>query len=47
VGRLVEANPDASFTLLHRDWPASALDTVPESVAIDALGGDAGDEGSS
>jgi len=32
VARLVDANPDVSFTLAHRGWPATALDAVPNSV---------------
>jgi 7-cyano-7-deazaguanine tRNA-ribosyltransferase len=32
VARLVESNPDTEFTLGHWDWPASALDRVPERV---------------
>jgi 7-cyano-7-deazaguanine tRNA-ribosyltransferase len=38
VVRLVEATPDAEFTLLHRDWPADVLDGVPDKVRVDALG---------
>lgn len=32
VARLVEANPEATFTLGHRRWPDSALRLVPEVV---------------
>ena len=32
VDRLVEANPDVEFTVGHFDWPASALDHLPERV---------------
>jgi len=32
VARLVDANPDVSFTLAHRGWPTTALDAVPNSV---------------
>jgi 7-cyano-7-deazaguanine tRNA-ribosyltransferase len=39
VARLVAANPDADVTLAHDDWPASALDTVPESVTVESLYG--------
>lgn len=34
VRRLVEANPAVSFTLAHWGWPAQAVATVPESVAV-------------
>ncbi|MFB6130235.1 MAG: tRNA guanosine(15) transglycosylase TgtA [Salinigranum sp.] len=37
VARVVEANPDASFTLAHREWPARALELVPESVTVESL----------
>ncbi|MFP8890946.1 tRNA guanosine(15) transglycosylase TgtA [Natrialbaceae archaeon A-CW2] len=33
VTRLVEANPDTAFTLGHRGWPTSVLETLPASVA--------------
>jgi 7-cyano-7-deazaguanine tRNA-ribosyltransferase len=38
VARLVEAHPDTQFTLAHRDWPASALETVPERVETRNIG---------
>ncbi len=38
VRRLVAANPDADVTLLHWDWPATALETVPDGVRTDRLG---------
>jgi 7-cyano-7-deazaguanine tRNA-ribosyltransferase len=34
VKRLLEGNPDASFTLAHDDWDPVALDAVPESVTL-------------
>jgi 7-cyano-7-deazaguanine tRNA-ribosyltransferase len=34
VARLAEANPDAEFTLEHCDWPATALEMVPERVTV-------------
>ncbi|WP_336036243.1 tRNA guanosine(15) transglycosylase TgtA [Halobacterium yunchengense] len=34
VAALCEANPDTEFTLAHRGWPDSALDRVPERVAL-------------
>ncbi|MFB6123915.1 MAG: tRNA guanosine(15) transglycosylase TgtA [Haloferacaceae archaeon] len=37
VARLAAANPDASLTLAHDDWPESALELVPESVAVESL----------
>ena len=38
VARLVDGNPDATFTLAHRDWPASALALLPDAVTITTLG---------
>ncbi len=38
VSRLVDANPDVSFTLAHDGWPAVALKRVPERVQLDRLG---------
>jgi len=38
VERLVAANPDVSFTLAHRDWPASALERVPDRVSLRNIG---------
>jgi 7-cyano-7-deazaguanine tRNA-ribosyltransferase len=32
VARLVDNNPEVSFTLVHDGWPASALDRVPDAV---------------
>jgi 7-cyano-7-deazaguanine tRNA-ribosyltransferase len=32
VARLVDLHPDASFTLVHDDWPATALERVPDRV---------------
>jgi len=32
VCRVVEANPDASFTLCHEGWPEAALSLVPDRV---------------
>jgi 7-cyano-7-deazaguanine tRNA-ribosyltransferase len=37
VARLVAANPGVAFTLAHRDWPASALDRVPDRVELVAI----------
>ncbi|WP_411967274.1 tRNA guanosine(15) transglycosylase TgtA [Haloferax sp. YSSS75] len=37
VARLVEENPDATFTLAHGDWPESALSAVPDTVAVESL----------
>jgi 7-cyano-7-deazaguanine tRNA-ribosyltransferase len=37
VARLVDLNPDASFTLGHFDWPESALDALPETIAVENL----------
>lgn len=34
VARLVEENPETKFTLAHRNWPASVLAEVPESVQL-------------
>ncbi|EMA00834.1 archaeosine tRNA-ribosyltransferase [Haloarcula vallismortis] len=34
VQRLVELHPDVSFTLVHDDWPATALDRVPDRVRL-------------
>ncbi|WP_254272236.1 tRNA guanosine(15) transglycosylase TgtA [Haloarcula marina] len=34
VARLVDCHPDVAFTLVHDDWPASALDRVPETVDL-------------
>ncbi|MFB6222322.1 MAG: tRNA guanosine(15) transglycosylase TgtA [Haloarcula sp.] len=34
VKRLVDLHPDVSFTLVHDDWPATALDRVPDSVRL-------------
>ncbi|WP_254536019.1 tRNA guanosine(15) transglycosylase TgtA [Halomarina litorea] len=38
VRALVEANPDARFTLAHWRWPGSALERVPERVEMRPLG---------
>jgi 7-cyano-7-deazaguanine tRNA-ribosyltransferase len=47
VSRLVAANPGAEFVLAHGGWPESALDGLPERVAVESLstrrGHDAGD----
>ena len=32
VARLVDLHPDVAFTLVHDDWPESALERVPERV---------------
>ena len=34
VARLVELHPDISFTLVHDDWPETALARVPEGVRL-------------
>ncbi|PSP85858.1 tRNA guanosine(15) transglycosylase TgtA [Halobacteriales archaeon QS_6_64_34] len=34
VARLVELHPDVSFTLVHDDWPETALDRVPDEVRL-------------
>ncbi|WP_440005971.1 tRNA guanosine(15) transglycosylase TgtA [Halomicrococcus sp. SG-WS-1] len=34
VARLVDENPDCSFTLAHHDWPASAVALVPDEVDV-------------
>ena len=47
VRRLVAANTGADFVLAHGGWPESALDGLPERVAVESLstrrGRDAGD----
>ncbi|WP_129112863.1 tRNA guanosine(15) transglycosylase TgtA [Halegenticoccus tardaugens] len=37
VARLVECNPETSFTLAHFGWPEAALATVPDEVTIERL----------
>ncbi len=37
IRRLVEANPDAEFTLRHRGWPETALAAVPDRVVAQTL----------
>lgn len=32
VARLVNANPDSSFTLGHRGWPSNVLESLPDAV---------------
>jgi 7-cyano-7-deazaguanine tRNA-ribosyltransferase len=34
VARLVSLHPDVAFTLVHDDWPATALERVPDAVAL-------------
>jgi 7-cyano-7-deazaguanine tRNA-ribosyltransferase len=34
VARLVDLHPDVSFTLVHDDWPETALAQVPEEVRL-------------
>ncbi|MDS0278451.1 tRNA guanosine(15) transglycosylase TgtA [Halomicroarcula sp. S1AR25-4] len=34
VARLVGLHPDVEFTLVHDDWPATALETVPDGVRL-------------
>jgi 7-cyano-7-deazaguanine tRNA-ribosyltransferase len=38
VARLVEANPETAFTVVHDDWPDGALATIPDHVTVDRLG---------
>ncbi len=38
ITRVVESNPDTEFVLGHWDWPASALDRVPDRVDSFVLG---------
>jgi 7-cyano-7-deazaguanine tRNA-ribosyltransferase len=47
IRRLVAANPDTAFTVAHRDWPAEAVERVPESVTVESFGSEAGWEDSS
>ncbi|SDJ88952.1 archaeosine tRNA-ribosyltransferase [Halovenus aranensis] len=35
IARLVEANPETTFTVVHDGWPESALDVVPDRVAVE------------
>jgi 7-cyano-7-deazaguanine tRNA-ribosyltransferase len=37
VARVVDANPDSSFTLAHDDWPDSALARLPDGVDLENL----------
>ena len=37
VARLVALHPDTSFTLVHDDWPETALSRVPERVRLQDL----------
>jgi 7-cyano-7-deazaguanine tRNA-ribosyltransferase len=37
VQKLVEGTPATEFTLAHRGWPASALETVPDRVRVVSL----------
>jgi hypothetical protein len=37
VRRLIEANSDTSFTLLHRDWPEATLTAASERVTVKLL----------
>ncbi|EJN58488.1 tRNA guanosine(15) transglycosylase TgtA [Halogranum rubrum] len=37
VARLVDANPDVTFTFAHDDWPDGALAALPDSVELDDL----------
>jgi 7-cyano-7-deazaguanine tRNA-ribosyltransferase len=38
VRRLVQANSDAEFTLLHWEWPETALVALPDEVRVETLG---------
>jgi len=38
VRRLVEVNPDTEVTVAHRDWPATALEAIPDRVTLENLG---------
>ncbi|QCC46559.1 tRNA guanosine(15) transglycosylase TgtA [Halobellus limi] len=40
IARVVDANPDTSFVLAHSDWPASALERLPEGVGLENLRSD-------
>jgi 7-cyano-7-deazaguanine tRNA-ribosyltransferase len=44
VAALVDAHPDAAFTLAVRDWPASALAAVPDRVVVEDAAGGGDDE---
>ena len=37
VARLAGLHPDVSFTLVHDDWPATALERVPDGVRLRSL----------
>ncbi|MFB6136295.1 MAG: tRNA guanosine(15) transglycosylase TgtA [Halobacteriaceae archaeon] len=39
VARLAASNPEATFTVAHRGWPAATLDALPDGVATHELGG--------
>jgi len=34
VTRLIEAHPEKSFTLAHRDWPDTAIELLPERIEL-------------
>jgi len=34
VARLVSLHPDIDFTLVHDDWPQTALERVPDGVRL-------------
>jgi 7-cyano-7-deazaguanine tRNA-ribosyltransferase len=38
VAALAAANPETTFTLAHRGWPAAALAVVPDDVAVERVG---------
>ncbi|MFC7226614.1 tRNA guanosine(15) transglycosylase TgtA [Salinirubellus salinus] len=38
VARLVETNPDVTFTFAHHQWPASAVERVPDGVEVQRYG---------
>jgi 7-cyano-7-deazaguanine tRNA-ribosyltransferase len=38
VARLVETNPDVTFTFAHHQWPESAVARVPEGVEVQRYG---------
>ncbi len=47
VARLQEANPDATVTVAHWDWPERALSKLPAEVSVESLGAEDGWEDNS
>jgi 7-cyano-7-deazaguanine tRNA-ribosyltransferase len=37
VAAFVEAHPETALTVAHHDWPASALDRLPDAVTVEDL----------